>query len=107
MNTIQDLTDQLYREGVEKGNQEAEKIIASAREKEAAANKAELERLDKADAQEKKDMAANNREGAELAEEQERLRKGGREAKKMRGRTKNYQNARKKAAAVPNMTHPD
>lgn len=36
MNTIQDLTDQLYREGVEKGNQEAEKIIASAREKEAA-----------------------------------------------------------------------
>lgn len=36
MNTIQDLTDQLYREGVEKGNQEAERIIASAREKEAA-----------------------------------------------------------------------
>ena len=79
----------------------------SAREKEEAANKAELDRLDKADAQEKKDMAANNREAAEIAEEQERLRKGGREAKKMRGRTKNYQNARKKAAAVPNMTHPD
>jgi len=36
MNTIQDLTDQLYREGVEKGNLEADRIVASAREKEAA-----------------------------------------------------------------------
>ncbi|MBQ9202164.1 MAG: hypothetical protein IJ154_07360 [Bacteroidales bacterium] len=36
MNTIQDLTDQLYREGVEKGNLEADRIVAAAREKEAA-----------------------------------------------------------------------
>ncbi len=31
---IQELTDKIYREGVEKGNQEAERIIADAREKE-------------------------------------------------------------------------
>lgn len=31
---IQELTDKIYREGVEKGNEEAEKMIASAKEKE-------------------------------------------------------------------------
>ena len=31
-NKIQELTDKLYREGVEKGNAEAEKIIAAAKE---------------------------------------------------------------------------
>ncbi len=79
----------------------------AAREREEAENKEELSRLDRADAKERKEMAENNRQAAEIAEEQDRLRKGGREAKKMRGHTKNYQNARKKAVAVPNMTHPD
>ena len=36
MNSIQDLTDQLFREGVEKGNQEAEKIVAEAQAKKEA-----------------------------------------------------------------------
>ena len=32
-NKIQELTDKIYREGVEKGNEEARKIIAEAQEK--------------------------------------------------------------------------
>ena len=31
-NKIQELTDKIYREGVEKGNEEAQKLIAKAQE---------------------------------------------------------------------------
>ena len=33
-NKIQELTDKIYREGVEKGNEEAQKLIAKAQEEE-------------------------------------------------------------------------
>ena len=97
---------------------EARKFMASAAERETKRREAEdkrhqsavdreIDRLSGEDMREKANMAANNREAAEIAEEEDRKRKAGREGRNLRGRTENYQKARKKAVAVPSMTHPD
>ena len=58
-NKIQELTDKIYREGVEKGNEEAERIVAEANEKKQSV-------LAEAEAEAKQIVATAEKQAAEL-----------------------------------------
>ena len=66
-NKIQELTDKIYREGVEKGNEEAQKLIVKAQEE--AQKQAELEAQQKAqeEAQKQAELEAQQQAQEEAA----------------------------------------
>ena len=65
-NKIQELTDKIYREGVEKGNEEAQRLIANAQEE---AKKIIEDAHKEADSI----VAASRKSAEELAENNQRL----------------------------------